>query len=239
VRVYRGSLAEQITRNQAADAATTGDAILLAPGHHDETAPQTLGVLAHELTHVARQRTPRFVPPVVRGRVGETADEEPLAEAVEAHTRSAARAAGPAQPAPAAPGAPPIAQPANGRLGEPPTASAASAQNPDSWNGLPAPWEPLPNWVASAWVEPAGAEQAAPPSPTAASAASSAGGGDTATAPAFQLAEQDRSIESTPAAAPASAAPAAGPVPPDLDALAKQVYAVLKQRLAAERRRLG
>jgi hypothetical protein len=49
----------------------------------------------------------------------------------------------------------------------------------------------------------------------------------------------DREVEETaPAASPA---PAQGPESPapDLDALARQVYDVLKRRLAAERRREG
>jgi hypothetical protein len=53
-----------------------------------------------------------------------------------------------------------------------------------------------------------------------------------------QLAETARSLDDdVPQPAPA-AAPGAAPTP-DLDALARQVYTVLKQRLAAERRRLG
>ena len=55
-----------------------------------------------------------------------------------------------------------------------------------------------------------------------------------------QAAEKNRSLPQ-PAPAPSSAAPAAqrAEPEPDLDALAKQVYDVLKRRLAAERRRLG
>jgi hypothetical protein len=47
----------------------------------------------------------------------------------------------------------------------------------------------------------------------------------------------DRAVEE-PAATPAGA-PAPEPAAPDLDALARQVYDVLKRRLAAERRREG
>jgi hypothetical protein len=243
VRVYRGALADRVTSDQAADAATSGDTILLAVGNQDETAPQTLGLLAHELTHVARQRTPRFVPPIVRGRVGETADEEVLAQVVESQARSAARAANPASPAPYRLGEALPSGPAGGRPIEQPSGQPDDpAQDPAAWSGLPAPWQPLPGWVTSAWTETAGADRPAAHGSTATSAGESAAGSATAGAasPAFQLAEHDRSIESAaPAAAPASAAPAAAPVPMDMDALAKQVYAVLKQRLAAERRRLG
>jgi hypothetical protein len=56
--------------------------------------------------------------------------------------------------------------------------------------------------------------------------------------PATYLAEIDRDIPSGEAVAPPEPqqqdAPAA-----DLDAMARQVYGILKQRLAAERRRLG
>jgi hypothetical protein len=243
VRIYRGELADQVTREQAADAATAGDAILLAPGNHDETAPQTLGLLAHELTHVARQRTRRFVPPIVRGRVGETADEEVIARAVESQARSAAHAADPVSRASQNLGEAPHSDLAGSTPGRLPSQQPASpAQDPGGvWSGLPAPWQPLPGWVTSAWGESAGLDQAAGHNSTATSASQSAASNAAADAatPAFQLAEQDRSIENSAPAAPASAAPAAAPAPMDMDALAKQVYAALKQRLAAERRRLG
>jgi len=55
---------------------------------------------------------------------------------------------------------------------------------------------------------------------------------------AIHYAEHGRTLEaeepSSPHKAPADAAP-----PPDIDALARRVYDVLKRRLAAERRREG
>ena len=63
VRIYRGPLAERVTAAQNADALTDGGAIALGAGHATDT-PETLGLLAHELTHVAQRRTPRFVPPI-------------------------------------------------------------------------------------------------------------------------------------------------------------------------------
>jgi hypothetical protein len=41
----------------------------------DERAPRTLGLLAHELTHVAQRRSARFVPPVIRDAAEGTAVE--------------------------------------------------------------------------------------------------------------------------------------------------------------------
>jgi hypothetical protein len=54
---------------------------------------------------------------------------------------------------------------------------------------------------------------------------------------AAQFAETSRSLEA-PAAPPTAAANTQQPAPPDLDALAHQVYSILKRRLSAERRRL-
>ena len=65
VRIYRGPLAERVTATQNADALTDGGAIALGAGHATDT-PETLGLLAHELTHVAQRRTPRFVPPIAQ-----------------------------------------------------------------------------------------------------------------------------------------------------------------------------
>ena len=65
VRIYRGPLAERVTATQNADALTDGGAIALGAGHATDT-PETLGLLAHELTHVAQRRAPRFVPPIAQ-----------------------------------------------------------------------------------------------------------------------------------------------------------------------------
>ncbi len=62
VRFYHGAEADQTTSAHGADALTSGDAVVLSAGHMDES-PETLGLLAHELTHVARQHVTRFVPP--------------------------------------------------------------------------------------------------------------------------------------------------------------------------------
>ncbi len=103
----------------------------------------------------------------------------------------------------------------------------------DDWGGLPAPWQPLPSWMAPSQHE------AAP-----------SGSGDTpAVAAPATLATAGLVVQRAPrdeqgaGAAPASAGaapahPAASPQP-DIDALARQVYDVLKRRLSAERRRGG
>jgi hypothetical protein len=53
------------------------------------------------------------------------------------------------------------------------------------------------------------------------------------------LAEQGRGPDGEDPASGDQAAPTAPAPPPDLDALARRVYDVLKRRLAAERRREG
>jgi hypothetical protein len=239
VRVHRGAHAAQVTHEQAADAVTAGQDIFLAPGHDDDS-PEALGVLAHELTHVARQQTPRFVPPLVEQRHSQADDEEHVARSVEA--RVAERASTPQEPA-----APPATLPKQPHHSDEADAEAAdepsSPASPDDrafWGDLPAPWEPLPAWM----------EQPAAPAPQAASAENtSAAGAATPAAPAVQRAEVGRALEGVDdaAAAASSVMDAAGESDegeegdegeePDMDALAKQVYAILKRRLAAERRR--
>src|SRR5207253_6172838 len=99
VHVHRDAIAEHLADVYQADAITVGDDVAIAAGHPDDT-PETLGLLAHEFTHVARQREPRFVPPIARvmnsastsanmpgnmtpGRLSDPADEEALAQQVE------------------------------------------------------------------------------------------------------------------------------------------------------------
>jgi hypothetical protein len=55
-----------------------------------------------------------------------------------------------------------------------------------------------------------------------------------------QFAESTRSVEGPPLASGAASVPSTSHQPePDLDALARQVYTILKRRLAVERSRLG
>jgi hypothetical protein len=253
VPVYEGPRADATTTAYGADALTDGNMVMLGASHA-AGSPETLGLIAHELTHVARRRDPRFIPPIARlegpaaatslsaGPEAETeaipplADDETVARRVESRVARAARAADPEPPRqpsafvagedrPARPFAP--AQPSvETQRGEP---------EGGHWGGLPAPWEPLPDWMASPAPDTRPLPANVTPLPVAAPALAPV-------APLPQLAEQGResdgdSAVSEPAPPPPRDAPA--PAEPDLDALARQVYALLKRRLALERRSFG
>ena len=273
VRVHRGERAGRLTDQLRADAIAVGDDIAIGPGH-DDRDPDTIALMAHELTHAARARDRRFVPPIARavqrvdvgtadatslrrpGAGGVNADatppddEEALARVVETRVRAAAARVrervvepnvalepgsdddfaelpGPDEPArtdaPAGRGEPARWEPTTGAV---PRASASP------WGALPAPWEPLPAGLAR--NHPAHAPAAVSMSPVAAPSPSPASI-STAPAPTVHLAEHGRGAAGE---EPAHAdAPGHGAAEPDIDALARQVYSVLKRRLAAERRR--
>ncbi|KQR00985.1 DUF4157 domain-containing protein [Deinococcus sp. Leaf326] len=248
VRLIRDAHAAAATAEAAADALAVGDAVLLSPGQ-DLASPRGLGLLAHELTHILRDRDPSFVPAVLRAPAGAApgrsspqlatptpsgapADEETLAEQVEARVsaQSAARLT------------PPLSSPAT------PAGPALRASGPTApWGDLPAPWEPLPFWddAPAVPVRPGPPRPAARPSAPASAAPTAAGGPGAVVRAA--------STSRSPAAPAQEAAPASSPEPaargpdtgssrrqgraPDLDRLAEQVYAVLKRRLATEMRR--
>jgi len=252
VEVQEGPEVSRALGVRGADAMASSDSILLGPGHPTE-APKTLAVLGHELTHIGRGREARFVPPVARTSrpssaaahesIPETADEEALARRVESQVEQVAKArdgeAGDqgnvpgALPPRASQPASPIAFPGT-KSKVPPDGTAAD----DSWGGLPAPWEPMPAWVtAPAEEQPALAGPAVVgPAPSAGAPAASAG---PPAAPA--LAETGRSLPEAaeaPRSAEAHEHPKEAEHPaPDLDALARQVYSVVRRRLAADRRR--
>ncbi len=226
--------------------------MVLAAGNESD-APETLGLLAHELTHVARRRDTRFIPPIARaddrgdqppgGIAMETspvallANDETLARRVETRVVHAARAyqlSQMPQPTVAGDWSGP-SEPIRARDLSPRSEPMRDGERLDSedWNGLPAPWEPLPDWM----MAPAVASIA----PTFGAVAPSAAVPFAPVAPVPQLAGEGHASEGgSPAAAPASAPhePNA-PVEPDLDALARQVYGILKRRLALERRNAG
>jgi hypothetical protein len=286
VRLHRDGPAQQAVAGRGAAALAVGDDIALGPGHAGQApdSPETLGLLAHELTHVARRRDPLFVPPLLRpaGQApasasepppaaaesqaapappGTGGDDEALAGRVESRVRQVARAAlvagegallapTPAPPSPASAVSPTGALPQVGAVLPaapipPPSWGAGADGHP--WGGLPAPWEPLPGWLVSA-------PAAAPPAASAGPAgAAPAGDGPASAAPAavavavdaapLQRALDDQPASSEEATSPAPGGPAEAPATPgqpqpDLDALARQVYTVLKRRLAAERRRV-
>jgi len=245
VEVRQGTGAAEITSASHADAATDSDSIVLKPGYLNDT-PEQLGLLAHELTHVARRRVPRFIPPIARDPKSEglrsssveLMNEEELAGRVEARVVSAAKTF------------------ENGfRSSQPPLEETRPAvpieENTvplmpapgvqiDKWAGLPAPWEPLPkNLVVSPDNEVGNESNLSTADEVRASAAD---GSDTAGPPPLQLAEEGRSLgeETAPhhgAAESTEPTKSGRHVPPDLDTLAREVYMILKRRLAAERRR--
>jgi hypothetical protein len=233
VPVYQGAAAAQITSANQADAVVVGEAVALKPDGVGES-PRQLGVLAHELTHIARRRQPRFVPPIARDSGNRlmamhsavTSDEEGLAQQVERAVRRAAKAR--EQTVASERGETCVLSP-----------SAGTARRGD-WGGLPAPWERLPAWmtvspeltpVEHRPVKTGGME------PLGMAAAES----KTTTAAPPQRAGQERRVDDD---SPAILARPEGQPPEnakeaelDLDAQARQVYAILKRRLAAERRR--
>ncbi|MBX5457208.1 MAG: DUF4157 domain-containing protein [Thermogemmatispora sp.] len=265
VALYRDAQAARATEARAAAALSDANGIELAP-QQEQTSPEGLGLLAHELTHVMRRRQPRFLPPIVRpgppsnpGEGAEPAaplDEEQLAIAVERQVRQQARAAfavtAPATlpeqavlPAPEAPAPMTATEPPTASAGRPPDTGRSGQSERGIWGKLPAPWEPLPAWLTgpppaagSPASEPArgapGVSSAAPlPLSTIESAIAVASEGSS-------RAGVERSL-ATPVGdegeAPPATSAARGPEP-DLDALARQVYTLLKRRLSAEQRRL-
>jgi Domain of unknown function (DUF4157) len=249
-RVYRGPVAERAASAQNADALTDGSAIALGAGHATDT-PETLGLLAHELTHVAQRRSTRFVPPVAqpphhqhRVSAGTSspvaqgshpaaspADEEAQATQVEARVTRIARA----KTSP--PHAIQPALPVESDATTPPARETPMRPGTQPvWGNLPAPWEPLPDWMTS----PAESSVSAPQPASHPQATSSAPArAPSANTPGMQRAERGRSLaaeveESSPSHTRETPAPE-----PDLDLLAQQVHAILKRRLAAERRRFG
>jgi uncharacterized membrane protein YgcG len=282
VRVYQGVAAARIAAAKNADAVAIGEEIYMA-ADRSASAPENLGLLAHELTHVARARDPRYTPPVLNDTRPDAGGEETLARNVEARVTTATepnrRSAAPrsASPAPESASAHPrslYASPSASGGSQDQLGVLASPTAHNEWDGLPAPWEPLPGWMAPSLGAPILDVSALPPSSPAtplAVAAPASGfapstgmsaisghrgvsaiGGDSGTSASgggdgggsgggAQAAEKNRSL---PPPATSSAPPPPPPAEraepePDLDALAKQVYAVLKRRLAAERRRSG
>jgi hypothetical protein len=279
VQVHRDAQAARLTNAYHADAMTMGDAIELPPGNASET-PGTLGLLAHELTHVARQRNPGFVPPILQttnqaqGRAQvpaqnlATADEETLALQVERQVRRAAglgaayivgpplagglgggvvdMSAGGLGGLESATTLP--AQDATSSLPSVPLASSEPIETRrvanDPWNGLPAPWEPLPGWLTmpSTPAEQSASSFPAPmPAPTVSPTSGMASNGSNHQANghaevAVQRAGRERSIGED-AIAPAPMLQEVRAPEPDLDELARQVYSILRNRLEVERRR--
>lgn len=247
VRIYRGAEGARITEALGAEGASTGDTIALGPGHEDESRPQTLGLLAHELTHTARSSDAQFVPPIAQGGLAPAAGEEQVARAAERQAVQAARRfvapSIPTVPTIPAPPLPDQSAAPSGLWGNGP-AETIEAQDRSYWGELPAPWEPLPDWMNGPSQTPnsqyAGGPLSSAPTPAFPTSPSEFASGDAVPAvPATYLAEIDREIQSGETQAQSSPQPQQAAPAPDLDAMARQVYDMLKQRLAAERRRLG
>jgi len=248
VPVYQGPATSAILSASHADAAAAGDSILLGHGY-DNSTPRGLSLLAHELTHVARRREPRFVPPVVRTTnqsVSTTSnsagpEEEVLAQQVETRVfQEATRAR--QDPGAASWDVPNraailretvLAYPASA-LPQPDEVTAEQAKpllpadDPAArWGGLPAPWEPMPESVAPAAARSSGNVRG-----------NSSSGIVSHSTPSLLFAEQGRTIsEQRPTQTAPTREEPERHVPPDLDNLARQVYLIMKRRLAAERRR--
>lgn len=195
-----------------ADALTVGDTVVL-PGEIDLTTPGGLGVATHEFTHALRRRQPLFVPSVLQTPGGHAAleSEETVALAAE-H-------------------------------------AVLQAPPPDQTPRLPAPWEPMPYWSTvpgrvqtpeaprpDQWARPT--PLPLPPStPTLPSPVPSS---------TVHTAQTARPVPAPPPAArktPDAAEKAVGnasPSPPgvNLDQVALDVYARLRDRLSEEVSRL-
>jgi Domain of unknown function (DUF4157) len=212
VQVYRGEEASHAASQHNADAITVEDSVYVAHGQAHEGV-HGAALLAHELTHVARQREPGFLPPVARHTLpAAQQDEETLAREVESAVHQAARAAGPGEwgglPAPWEPLPAWLTTPEAGTPGNAPTSaqaispagSATDTSSASDSSGLPS----------------IGLASSAAPS----SAGSSAPGGSSGTANSTPATSGSGSIASASSgtgnsgpssSGPGSAAPSSGP----------------------------
>jgi hypothetical protein len=208
---------EPATTAHNADALASENEIVLAP-NQPPSEPETIGLIAHELTHLARQQDRRFVPPVLHAAPEpvEFAEDETVARQVEERVTRIA-----AHPTEAPPDLAPSFEAWSDEAGDdeefvlrPAAARLVDGEPENDWGGLPAPWEPMPE------VPPSSSPAPAPPAPV-------------------DRAEVGREPEAGPPPEPAPT-PDAPPQPaPDINALAAQVYAVLRRRLRDEAERIG
>jgi hypothetical protein len=122
----------------------------------------------------------------------------------------------------------------------------------DPWGGLPAPWQPLPDWLTAStsvgtpqapswptsWGD-SGSATAGSGSAGAAPAGAVSGSGGTGSGGGAQFAPRDRSPEDVQVGPSTASHGQPAKVEPNLDVLAQQVYSILKKRISAERRRFG
>lgn len=249
IPIHQGPAVSRLLAASGADAMAQDDSILLGPGHEVGDV-KTLPLLAHELTHIARGREARFVPPVVRETAHEssaslpdttpdTTDEEQLARRVERRVEQATKnhvensnAGLTMQTTRPAFLRSDASRETSGEV------SPDSSDTEESWGGLPAPWDPMPEWVSAPRAAPSTRVDSAEPTMMAAASDSAAAASDASPAPA--LAESGRSLPEgeSPKKTGSHQDPHEGKhAEPDLDALARQVYDVVRRRLAADRRR--
>jgi Domain of unknown function (DUF4157) len=252
IRLHRRPWAQRIVERRQADAIALGpDDVAIGAASREDT-PEGLGLLAHELVHVARRRQPTFVPAIIAGHADamgpgaaplvRPVDEENIARAVERRVTATARelvdrTGRVALPSAATSGPVGSRDPLSAALTALPSGPELGGPIPPSrsrWGSLPAPWEPLPEMIRAPSIVPATKP---------ARSEVSIGSGLAPVAEGHAAARERRvaSPTSTNAPqAPAAQSPTDAEQPdPDLDALARQVYGVLKRRLAAEKRRMG
>jgi hypothetical protein len=226
-RVFVGPQASEFTSSLNADGATVGTDVYLNNGF-DEQVPEGLGLLAHELTHVGQNLQPDFVPPMLQ-----SADQPDFAnESFETQARVVeARVTNTAMFVPAMS----LETPGMQQTSTTPIAANTAQRNADAWDGLPAPWEAMPNLNTSDFVT------VVNPNTSGSSSSTSTGFAPVSdsSSSGVQLAEADRPADN-PDNVPHGAA-GGQPQPPaqDMDLLAQQVYEILKRRLSSERRREG
>jgi hypothetical protein len=267
VRVHRGGWTQQATSALRADALTVEDDVVLGEADatdspeglgllaheltHVVRARQPRFVPPVARSPAQRGAVPAFTADDGRG-APELAGEEALARRVETQVRREARAeqARALQPEPAA-FAPPRAESVHAPAAGAPPRVAPEAHPEAAWGGLPAPWEPLPTWITESTPEPTRVSESPEPvemaapnvaagegSEAEARATSGAEASGASVVPAaVKAAAVDRPVEEAPAAGHAAPAAHGAPVQPDIDALARQVYSILKRRLEVERRR--
>jgi hypothetical protein len=157
-------------------------------------------------------------------------------ETVQAAARALAKA-GPGAEVPDSPDVNGESRVAGGNGGMPSGTAFAAPPATDAssrWGGLPAPWEPVPEFMMWSSAENTHSADLAPAPAVSTAANGVAGTGESS----VQRAAQGRpSGDGQPARSEGAQDKPQKQVPPDLDQLARQVYSIMKRRLAAERRR--
>lgn len=235
VRVVRRPEVAAALRAARADGLTVGETVFLP---HDLPLGSAAGLAlaAHEVTHARRAREPLFVPaaltrPDRRSAAPTASDEEGVALATE---HAVSDQAGP------------VGGPARGPAGNGRATAGRGADAPRRLPGLPAPWEPLPGWETAGPEAPGAAHERAPaasPVRTPAPLPVAAPPLPAAPAPLWHAAASDRApaTAATPARPPEDQAVGRRAQPRssvDLDQVAREVYARLRERLSQELRRL-